>query len=360
MLPGILLAAFLVQLFFILRTALGLKKLPEISAPQNRIHHRYSILIAAHNEAAIIGNCLDALLQQDYPAGHFEIIIAADRCDDDTVAIAESYRKRFQQLSVIDIREVPVGISPKKHALAQAIAAAQYGHFLFLDADVRPTPGHLSAINRHFMENTAAVVSLMKFETPRQFWQRFIVFEKLISWSIAGAGIGFQTPVISYGGNWGYTREAFKAVGGFENINHSLSGDDDLMLQKMGALPGQNIAMCLEPAGWTRMTFPENFSDFLRQRRRHFSAGKSYRPALQVGYFLYHLSNLMIWLGALLAPLGIILLGIKLLLDFLILKKAGKLFQEKVRRREYPLFSLLYLLYNTVIGPLGHIGKIRW
>ena len=48
-----------------------------------------SVLIPAHNEAGVLPECLDAILAQTLPVD--EIVVVADSCTDDTVAVAESY-----------------------------------------------------------------------------------------------------------------------------------------------------------------------------------------------------------------------------------------------------------------------------
>ncbi|MEL6478888.1 MAG: glycosyltransferase, partial [Pseudomonadota bacterium] len=69
-----------------------------------------SVIIPANNEAGYIEPCLDALLAQDpAPPVPVEIIIAANACTDDTVAIARSYAARAEargwRLEVLDIAE---------------------------------------------------------------------------------------------------------------------------------------------------------------------------------------------------------------------------------------------------------------
>lgn len=356
---AILSGIFLLYAYFILRTWWGMRRLTRLSPPADTPLRPYSVIIAAHNEAETITRCLEALTQQDYPTELYEIILAADRCTDDTAAKARVFQKDFPNLKILEINETPPGVSPKKNALSRAIEAAARQHLLFLDADVVPTENHLRAMNRYFANDTAAVVSLMKFTAPKTFFQKFLVFEKLVSWCIAGAGIGWKRPVIAYGGNWGYTKSAFEKVQGFAEIEFSLGGDDDLLLQKMGEL-NLPVQMCLEPQGWIRTAPPETFRQFLRQRRRHFSAGGKYRFRLQAGYFLFHAANLLLWIAGLFywpAP-GLLLL--KLLGDWLFIRQGQKLFRERFSFPTTIAFDFLYLLYNTLIGPLGHIGKVRW
>ncbi len=48
-----------------------------------------SVVIAAHNEEAVIGRCLDSLLGDAHP-GEFEVVVAANGCTDSTVSVARA------------------------------------------------------------------------------------------------------------------------------------------------------------------------------------------------------------------------------------------------------------------------------
>jgi len=351
------LALLLIQLGFIFWIYSGLSRVNHHPQPQDT-QQNFTVIIAAHNEESSIADLLEKLSRQTYPLDKFEVIIAADRCTDATIAIAKPFAQKLN-LSILDIQDVPIGVSPKKNALERAIQKAQYNHLLFLDADVRPTIQHIETYNSYFADNVNAVVGIMAFEPATSFWQRFIVFEKLASWCIAAAGIASGRAIISYGGNWGYTKQAFETIGGFKDIRTSLSGDDDLLLQRFSKLPGR-IAFCLNQEGWILMDYPQTFSEFLRQRRRHFSAGKRYQPLIQLGYLIYHLSNLLIWLLWIVYPPAIYALLIKLSADSWVLFKGGRIFKRSQNPVELPFFLLFYLLYNSLIGPLGHIGKVKW
>jgi cellulose synthase/poly-beta-1,6-N-acetylglucosamine synthase-like glycosyltransferase len=50
--------------------------------------HRFAILIPAHDEATVIGQLLDSLNAQDYPAGAFKVYVACDGCTDATPRIS--------------------------------------------------------------------------------------------------------------------------------------------------------------------------------------------------------------------------------------------------------------------------------
>lgn len=53
--------------------------------------HRFAVLIAARNEAAVIGDLIDSLKQQNYPAELIDIYVVADNCIDCTAEIAHAH-----------------------------------------------------------------------------------------------------------------------------------------------------------------------------------------------------------------------------------------------------------------------------
>jgi cellulose synthase/poly-beta-1,6-N-acetylglucosamine synthase-like glycosyltransferase len=51
--------------------------------------HRFAAIIAARNEAQVIGNLVQSLKEQDYPTELFEIIVIPNNCTDNTEEVAE-------------------------------------------------------------------------------------------------------------------------------------------------------------------------------------------------------------------------------------------------------------------------------
>ena len=97
-----------------------------------------SIIIAAHDEARVIGSCLDALAaQRDAPA--YEIIVAANGCRDDTAAVARSH----PGVVVLDLEK-----PGKTGALNAADRVARGSRRVYLDADILLPPDYLTQLDR--------------------------------------------------------------------------------------------------------------------------------------------------------------------------------------------------------------------
>ncbi len=67
----------------------ALRRLPG-SDPSETPDLRLVVLVPAHDEAELIGRCLESLQDQTYPRGLYRIVVIADNCTDDTAGIAAS------------------------------------------------------------------------------------------------------------------------------------------------------------------------------------------------------------------------------------------------------------------------------
>lgn len=358
-LTGLSFLTFFINIYYLLWVYRGLKKIEGSVSPQNSTDHSFSVIIAAHNGAGHINQCLQSLIKQNYPKTKYEIIVIADRCTDNTVQIVHQYMDKFPYLKIVEISEVADGLSPKKYALTRGINEASFDHFVLLDADVIPTQNHLKILNQYFNENTHVVVSVMKLTLLDNFWQNFLKYERLYNWAVAAGSIFNGNPVISYGGNWAYTRHAFNQVNGFEDIFQSLGGDDDLLLQKFGK-ENLKILFCSNPEGWVTTQAPNSLQKFIQQRKRHFAAGKYYQKKFKVGYFLYHSSNLVLWILPFIFTPAIFLLVLKILGNIRLGILSGSFFKERISKYQIPLFEFLFMVYNATVGIPGLVGRIKW
>lgn len=84
----LVLCLILAPLAYLLMIALASIKKPPPAAARTDHFHTFIITIAAHDEAAVIGQTIRQLRAQDYPPGHFSIHLVADHCSDATAEIA--------------------------------------------------------------------------------------------------------------------------------------------------------------------------------------------------------------------------------------------------------------------------------
>lgn len=151
-----------------------------------------SVIVPACNEADYIGPCLEALLAQT-DEGPVEIVVAANACTDDTVAIARGFAgqaaARGWRLEVLDIAE-----GGKPNALDRGDDAATGEMRVYLDADVVCSPEMLvrlrAALDRPgpvYASGELAVAPAKSWVTRRfaDLWRRL----PFMTTDVPGAGL---------------------------------------------------------------------------------------------------------------------------------------------------------------------------
>jgi len=104
-----------------------------------------SVVIAAHNEAGVIGPRIENLLALDYPSESIEIVIASDGSTDGTDAIVASFAGR-------GVRLIAPGRVGKGAALEAAVAASSGEILVFSDANSQYAPDAVRALVRPFAD----------------------------------------------------------------------------------------------------------------------------------------------------------------------------------------------------------------
>jgi cellulose synthase/poly-beta-1,6-N-acetylglucosamine synthase-like glycosyltransferase len=334
-----------------------------------------SVIVAARNEEARIAGLLECLVRQDYP--QYEIIVINDRSSDRTSAIVEQFQKQHPRLRKLDITLLSQDMPSKKHALAQGIAACKGEILMFTDADCLPPSSWISLLVRGFEKNVGLVAGYSPYRLERHsatatrsfiatLLRNFVQYEEFKGAIWSAGSIGLNRGWLCTGRSLAYRRVVYEEVGGFENIKHSVSGDDDLFLQMVRRNTSWQIRYVTSPGSFVPTYPPPTFGEFVRQRTRHFSAGKYFPFPMKLFFFLFHSANLVIVLSL----LGAVVFGpspgtlgpyvFKCILDFLLFAIAAPVFDETRFAPLLLLMEMLVVLYNSLIGPLGFIKKIEW
>ena len=211
-----------------------------------------SVLVPAHNEAAVIDRTIESLLALR-PAP-LEIIVIDDGSSDGTAAIASRYPVRV-------LHQAQAG---KAHAFNRGIAEASGEVILAMDADTIVAADLLRHLLPHFCEPTVvAVAGNVKVGNRKGLLPRLQALEYIVSLNLdrrAQAVMGTITVVPGAAG--AFRRSALDAIGGYPT--DTLVEDADLtmaLLRTGGKIRYESRAIAYTEA-------PQTFKDVLRQRRR--------------------------------------------------------------------------------------------
>ncbi len=327
---------------------------------------KVSVVVAARNEQRNLKNCLDALLLQTYPKELTQLVFVDDRSTDSTPNILKKFNSRHN-VHTIRIAEIRNGFSPKKVALSEGITKAN-GELIFTaDADCTAPPDWLAQTVPLFQDNVGLVIGPAPFIEKNNFWSKLLCLDNFATAFVAAGASGWNIGVTCTGRNLAYRKSVFEEVHGFQKINHSLSGDDDLFLQAVKKQTDWKINYSLNPNTSVTSSAAQNFSEYISQRRRHVSASKYYSKPIQAAYLFFNLANLVLF-GFLIMSFffseyllfAALLFGTKLFADFLSLYLITTKFDKQHLLYFFPLWELFFLLNQILISPFGLIGKVRW
>ena len=337
---------------------------------ENKNQHAVSILVAARNEQDNISACLDSLLQQDYPRDRLEIIVIDDDSEDSTAEIVKNYAARHSFVRLISLEPCPPNVSPKKRALQVGVAAAD-GEIIFMtDADCRVSPDWIATTMTCFEEEVGVVVGYVGFEAESEK----SVFHKIqslefIGLTLAGIGsIGAGDPIIANGANLAFRKSTFNEVGGYRGESHVISGDDDLLLQKIDKNTDWKITATISPPTFVYTEPIDDFHGFINQRIRWASKGFIYKKRSLVLFLIAtYLFYLLLFTSLPFAirflfyyPYPAVAFGIKLLVDFIFIRKATSLVKRKDLLKYFLITDFFQIPYILYVGFTGILGKFKW
>jgi len=351
---------------------LGLKRIP---IGTNSELPFISIIVAARNEEKNIRQLLNNLTQQTYPS--YEIIIVNDRSSDSTSSLIAEFQSQHSSINRIDITTLQDDMPAKKNALRVGIEASKGEILCFTDADCSPPTTWLSELIQQFTPEVGLVAGFSPYRSgisrkkhanfvSRIFYD-FISYEEFRAAVWSAGSIGWRFGWLCTGRNLAYRRKVYDEVGGFEKIKMSISGDDDLFLQLVRRITNWDIRYIYSQLSVVPTDPPSGFWQFVEQRKRHFSAAKYFTFPMMSFFFLYHSSNLLIFLSPILFILKVIPISILLLLIFLkfagdsiLIIPTSHILNEGKYHKGFILMEILYVFYNTLIGPLGFIRNFSW
>lgn len=330
-----------------------------------------AVIIAARNEEHMIAGCLEAIMMQSYPAGLMEIIVIDDHSEDDTSGIVRKYISNSGNIQLLHAEG-----RGKKAAIATGIKNTSAELIITTDADCRMNKNWIESIVSFYEQSNAAmIVGPVMFSNESSVFQKMQSLELIaLQGSTAGA-LYFNKAIMCNGANLAYTRSAFNDTGGFKDIDRGASGDDVLLMYKIGKRYKNGIKFLKNTDAIVSTSAKETLREFSEQRKRWASKGFDAFNAetKSVSVIVYMLSVLIILTGLLSAftsvkpgiglsffQICLILTGIKCVFDFLLLFLAASFYNKERYLYLFLPEQFIYILYVILIGMAGSKKRFEW
>ena len=332
---------------------------------------KISVIIAARNEELKIASLLNCLVNQEYPKEKIEFIIINDHSDDNTSQIVKDFIKKDRRILLIESKNIPDGIAPKKWALKQGVNKATGEILLFTDADCILGPQWSYKISSTFNNsNVGMVLGPSPLGISDNFWSKVIYIDSIALDSIMFASSIKGIPMTASGRNMAIRKNCFDLINGYDSVNKFISGDDDLIMHLINN-KGYKILPCLHQDVIVKSPAPESFLSFIKQRLRFASKGSSYyklnfiRWDFKFSLILIFITNILVFLCqynfiVYQKLFWLIPWFIKIVIDLFFIKNYSNVLKIKINSYIYFFNSLWHPLYIVIFGSLGSFIKIDW
>jgi glycosyltransferase involved in cell wall biosynthesis len=318
-------------------------------------HHPVSVIICARDEDENLARNLPGVLLQSYPST-FEVVAVNDNSLDDSKYILQELKKKFKSLNVVELTQEAVHISGKKYPLSIGIREAKHEVLLLTDADCVPASENwIEKMQNGYDENIEIVIGYGAYHKKKGLLNKLIRFEtfhtalQYLSYALAGI------PYMGVGRNLSYKKSLFFKKKGFSSINHIPSGDDDLFINKSATK--KNTAVVIDPDAITRSIPKTTWGGWLRQKSRHYTTAKFYKPKHKFLLGLYFITQFIFYpfLAASLIFYDwryvLAVFGIRFFLQSFILYRSMKKMGEKDLWPWFLLLDMWMFFYYLIFAP---------
>ncbi len=214
---------------------------------------RVSVLVPMHNEAAVVRDVLQALVDSDYDHSRLEVLAIDDRSEDETGAIIDEFALRFPIVKAIHRK---TGGGGKPAALKYATGRATGEILVLFDADYVPGLSTVKQLVVPFADPEVGAVMgrVVPHNSGANLLSELLALERAAGYQVGQQARHNLGLVPQFGGTVGGVRmSALEAVGGWND--RSLTEDTDLtcrLLLRGWKIAYVNRAECYEevPEKW--------------------------------------------------------------------------------------------------------------
>lgn len=309
-----------------------------------------SVLMAVHNEEAVIEEKLNSLVRQNYPSNKINVYIGSDNSSDRTNQIIDTFVEEYTHLHFFPFsqRQGKPGVINQLAAKAIHHHPANQDHvFVITDASVMLTENVCAALVKHFKHPELAIVDAQMLHTGMQAIDISGSENRYISWE---GRLKYYESVLwmkmigPFGGCYALRSDYFVDV-----PDNFLVDDFYITLQvfqRGGLAIKEPTAVCYEPVGH------ELNEEFRRKARisagnlqNMFSFPNLWLPPIGLPNFPFFSHKILRWLG----PIWLILLWLT----------SGLMYHNQFYLLTFVLLTALYLLTPLIDQGLKRVN-IHW
>lgn len=304
-----------------------------------------SVLVAARNEEQHIVQCLQALNELDYPLNKLQILVGNDQSEDNTAALVSAFIKDKPYFKLVNITSTLGKAKGKANVLAHLAHQATGNMYAITDADIIVNRQWAKELVSHITGDRMAIVSGLTMVYDKPVFAQLMGLDWLYYMGLIKGFDNLGMGVTAVGNNMVITKEAYWSVGGYEELDFSVTEDYKLYEQvrkkgwKTKNIISRNSLNISRPVG--------SFMHLMHQRKRWLTGARELPFYWWILFgVLGSLFPLIVILFCYQPILALQLYGIKIGLQTLFILWL----QQKLGMRQNVLLVLLYDVYANIIA----------
>lgn len=363
--PSIL---FFTYLFTIVIFVINFDKVKEFISKNNLAKTNFSIIIPFRNESQNLPKLLASIKLLKYQTDLVEFLFIDDNSDDNSVSIIEEF-SRNNNFNFQILKNARQSYSPKKDAITTALKVSTNEWIITTDADCTLPKNWLKTFDDFIQQNQCnMIVAPVTYITKKTFLHQFQLLDFLSLQAATISGFGLEKPFLCNGANLAYKKDIFNEVNGFENNNSIASGDDVFLLEKFLQVDKTKVLYLKSRAAIVKTSPVNTVYDLINQRVRWASKTVSYNLffgkliglIILLGNSIIVLLPLLVFLNTLSITTALSYLLLKLVFDYLLLKKVSFFYNQNITFPSYFCNSILYPFFTLLVVLKSIFCNYNW
>ncbi|WP_040280379.1 glycosyltransferase [Psychroserpens damuponensis] len=330
---------------------------------------KFSVIIPFRNEADHLPALLASISKLNYPKSLYEIILVDDDSEDNSIETISSSSLQELNVDISVVKNVRKTSSPKKDAITTAIRQSKYPWIVTTDADCILSKYWLDGFDNYIQHhNPKLLIAPVTFTGVDTFFKRFQLLDILSLQGVTIGSFGIHKPFLCNGANLAYQKDIFNTVKGFEGNSHISSGDDIFLLEKIIKRDKNSVHYVKNDAIVVSTTPELTFNNLKSQRVRWAAKTSNYNSIFsKITAIIVVLMNGLLVCFPLLYVAQLLTLktlvytcAIKFLIDFLLLFKSARFFNQAQYLSSYILSCFIYPFFSIYVTFISIFSSYKW
>lgn len=321
-----------------------------------------SIIVAFRNEEYNLPSLINSVLNLKHQ--NFELILVNDHSEDASHSIVQKFASKDKRIKLIQMLDG----EGKKKAISIAVHQSKSELIFCTDADCILPTDWISQLLPYFESDKIKIVAAAVKLSYHNFFEKLqaLEFSSLIATSAGAAKRNY--PLMINAANMAFRKGVYLELENELDTVISVSGDDIFLLHYCKKKYPHSIFYHLSENTLVQSKPQKLFRDFINQRKRWASKSKFYTD------------NSIKWLGLIVLSMNVLFLvdiillivehelkikwilpiGIKFLIDFILLKKYLHIIREENLLKYFLLLEFILPIYIIFVGISSQLSSFNW